>query len=50
MTFDMRGATRLAEERMSIPQIQQYTLHDSWGSLQRYVNLDLLRENVLEFD
>lgn len=44
------GATRLAEQGMSIPQIQQYTLHDSWGSLQRYVNLDLLRKNVLEFD
>ena len=33
------GATRLAEDGATIPQIQQYTLHDSWGSLQRYVNL-----------
>lgn len=32
------GATRLAEDGLTIPQIQQITLHDSWGSLQRYVN------------
>lgn len=44
------GATRLAEKGMSIPQIQQYTLHDSWSSLERYVNLDHKRKKILEFD
>ncbi|PVZ90006.1 integrase [Serratia sp. S1B] len=44
------AATRLAEQGLTIPQIQQYTLHDSWSSLERYVNLDLIRKNVLEFD
>ena len=33
------GATRLAEDGATIPQIQRATLHDSWSSLQRYVNL-----------
>lgn len=33
------GATRLAEDGATIPQIQQVTLHNSWNSLQRYVNL-----------
>lgn len=33
------GATRLAEDGATIPQIQRTTLHDSWSSLQRYVNL-----------
>lgn len=32
------GATRLAEDGFTIPQIQRVTLHDSWNSLQRYVN------------
>lgn len=32
------GATRLAESGLSIPQIQQYTLHDTWGSLERYAS------------
>ena len=32
------AATRLAEDGFTIPQIQAVTLHDSWGSLQRYVN------------
>ncbi|MCG2574199.1 tyrosine-type recombinase/integrase [Acinetobacter sp. ME22] len=44
------AATRLAEQGLTIPQIQQYTLHDSWSSLERYVNLDLIRKNVLDFD
>ncbi len=43
------GATRLAEMGWNIPQIQQLTLHDSWGSLQRYVNLRK-RPNVLDFE
>lgn len=33
------GATRLAEDNWSVPQIQTVTLHSSWKSLQRYVNL-----------
>lgn len=33
------GATRLAEDGLTIPQIQQVTLHESWGSLQLYVNI-----------
>lgn len=33
------AVTRLAEDGATIPQIQRITLHDSWGSLQRYVNL-----------
>lgn len=33
------GATRLAEDGATLPQIQMVTLHDSWSSLQRYVNL-----------
>lgn len=44
------AATRYAEQGLTIPQIQQFTLHDSWSSLQRYVNLDLKRKRVLEFD
>lgn len=33
------GATRLAEDGATPPQMQMVTLHDSWASLQRYVNL-----------
>lgn len=44
------AATRFAEQGLTIPQIQQYTLHDSWGSLQRYVNLDLIRKKVLDYE
>lgn len=42
------GATRLAEDNWSIPQIQTVTLHSSWKSLQRYVNLKK-RPNRLEY-
>lgn len=42
------GATRLAEDGFTIPQMQQITLHDSWSSLERYVNLKT-RPNRLEF-
>lgn len=48
--FRHEGATRLAEQGLTIPQIQQFTLHDSWSSLQRYVNLDLYRKKHLDFD
>ena len=33
------GCTRLAEQGFTIPQIQQVSLHDSWGSLERYVSI-----------
>ena len=44
------AATRFAEQGLTIPQIQQYTLHDSWSSLQRYVNLDLVRNRLLDYE
>lgn len=44
------AATRLAEQGLTIPQIQQVTCHDSWSSLQRYVNNKKPRPTVLEFD
>ncbi|MPW45335.1 tyrosine-type recombinase/integrase [Acinetobacter guerrae] len=43
------AATRLAEQGLTVPQIQQYTLHDDWNSLKRYVNLDIIRKNLLTF-
>lgn len=43
------AATRLAEQGLTIPQIQQYTLHDDWNSLKRYVNLDIIRKDTLDF-
>ncbi|WP_228144549.1 tyrosine-type recombinase/integrase [Moraxella lacunata] len=43
------AATRLAEQGLTIPQMQQVTGHESWGSLQRYTNLTD-RPAVLEFD
>ena len=33
------GCTQLAEKGLTVPQIQQYSLHSSWQSLQRYVSL-----------
>jgi len=38
------GCTRLAEQGFTIPQIQQVSLHDSWGSLERYVSVKKRRE------
>ena len=44
------GATRLAEDGLTVPQMQQVTLHQSWKTLQRYVNLATRpRENRLDF-
>ncbi|SPL71768.1 tyrosine-type recombinase/integrase [Acinetobacter stercoris] len=43
------GATRLAEKGLTIPQIQQYTLHNTWSSLERYVSVKI-RRNVLSFE
>lgn len=33
------AATRYAEDGLTIPQLQTITLHSSWNSLKRYVNL-----------
>lgn len=40
------GITRLAEDGLTIPQIQQISLHESWESLRRYVNLKNRRERL----
>ena len=42
------GCTRLAEQGFTIPQIQQVSLHDSWGSLERYVSIKK-REKVINY-
>jgi len=44
------AATRLAENGSTIANIMQYTLHDDMNSLKRYINLDIIRSNLLEFD
>ena len=44
------GATRLAEDHWSIPQIQTVTLHSSWKSLQRYVNLKKRAQRIEYWD
>lgn len=43
------GASRLAEDGFTIPQIQQVTLHDSWSSLQIYVNMTEKKKERLDF-
>ena len=43
------GATRYAEDGFTIPQLQTITLHESWNTLKRYVNLKK-RGVRLEFD
>lgn len=43
------AATRYAEDGFTIPQLQTITLHSSWSSLRRYVNLKK-RGNRLDFD
>lgn len=43
------GATRLAENGLTIPQIQQVTLHDTWSSLERYVSVKK-RANILQLN
>lgn len=40
------GCTRLAEQGFTIPQIQQVSLHDSWGSLERYVSVKRRKETL----
>lgn len=42
LTFhDLRheATSRLFEEGYSIPEVQMFTLHESWGNLSRYANL-----------
>jgi integrase len=43
------GCTRLAEQSMTIPEIQKVSLHDSWSSLQRYVSVKA-RRDVIQFE
>lgn len=42
------GCTRLSEQGLTIPQIQQVSLHDSWGSLERYVSIQR-RGKLIDF-
>ncbi|MFX5145995.1 tyrosine-type recombinase/integrase, partial [Acinetobacter baumannii] len=37
--FRHEAATRYAEDGFSIPKLQTITLHESWNTLKRYVNL-----------
>lgn len=43
------GASRLAEDGKTIPEIQQVTLHESWGSLSIYVNMPARRLRRVDF-
>lgn len=43
------GASRLAEDGSTIPEIQQVTLHESWSSLQVYVNMKVKRQRRVDF-
>jgi integrase len=44
------GCSRLGEDAYTIPQIQQVSLHESWGSLQRYVNMPPVRARRVDFE
>lgn len=43
------ACSRMAEDGMSIPEIQQVSLHQSWSSLQVYVNLRSRKAERVEF-
>ena len=43
------AATRLSEQGLTVPPMQQVTGHESWSSLQRYVSVKP-RKTVLDFD
>jgi len=43
------AATRLSEQGLTVPQMQQVTGHESWSSLQRYVSVSP-RKTLLDFD
>ncbi|MFW1952026.1 tyrosine-type recombinase/integrase [Acinetobacter beijerinckii] len=47
--FRHEGCTRLAEQGLTIPQIQQISLHESWQTLQRYVSVKK-RRSVLTLE
>lgn len=44
------GASRLAEDGLTIPQIQRVTLHESWSSLERYVHVPVRVGARVEWD
>lgn len=41
--------SRLGEDGLTVPQLQQVSLHQSWDSLRRYVNMPARRGERLEF-
>ena len=41
--------SRLGEDGLTVPQLQQVSLHRSWDSLRRYVNMPARRGERLEF-
>lgn len=43
------GASRLAEDGLTIPQMQAVTLHESWSSLQIYVNMASRRRERVDY-
>lgn len=43
------ACSRLAEDGATIPEIQQVTLHESWSSLQVYVNMKVRRQRRVDF-
>jgi len=44
------GCSRLAEDGRTVPEIQQVSLHESWGSLQIYVQMRQRKTARVEFD
>lgn len=44
------GASRLGEDGATIPEMQQVTQHESWGSLQIYVNMPPIRQRRVDFE
>jgi len=43
------GLSRLSEDGYTVPELQQVSLHDSWGSLSIYVNMRPVRGKRLEY-
>lgn len=43
------GASRLAEDGWTIPQLQSVTMHESWSSLQIYVNMAGRKRERLDY-
>jgi integrase len=43
------GCSRLAEDGLTIPEIQAVSLHESWGSLQIYVNTRARKSQRVEW-